>query len=952
MRVLALGIATALVVFQALPARAIEPNSEMAGDEFFERKIRPLLAQHCYSCHARGEKKGGLSLESREGLLAGGESGTVAIPGKPDESLLIAAVSYTGDLEMPPNGKLAREEIEALKHWLAIGAPWPATVAGSGGSIRTPGTVSDADRQFWSFQPIRDHVPPQVKQTAWPRRSLDNFILAQLEAEGLEPVEEADPRTFIRRATFDLTGLPPTAEDVEQFVAACSATQSDLPAPLHDGKRASEREKSDPYAALIDRLLQSPRYGERWARHWLDVARYGEDQAHTFQARIYFNGYRYRDWIVSALNGDMPFDRFVTEQLAGDLLQDGDRDGRMAALGFVALGPVYYADNACVNKAKMDEYDDRLDTTCRGLLGLTVACARCHDHKFDPITMHDYYGLAGVFASSDYFEAPLVPAEVVKRYDDQQAQIKQNDQRLKDAQADEARKLGESFAPQTAEYLVAAWKVLNRRKIDSGYQLADAAKDAELHDFLLDRWLQFLTSDGPPKLPLFMPWRELLATQDAKSDLSADAEALAEAEWIASAVQATVVDAIGMRRALDDGFARQLAALKAGEKKPNRPALEKGVAELLKALVDDRNGPLALPKQQVDKMLPKERKEFLANLQRDFESLKKSAEPKYPFAHGLKEGTATNLKIHLRGSPKQLGDEAPRRFLAVLSPADSQPFTQGSGRLELARAIASRDNPLTARVFVNRVWQQHFGRGIVGTPSNFGLLGERPTHPELLDHLATKFIESGWSIKQLHREIMLSTTYRLASSRRARNFEHDPDNRLLWRMNRRRLDVESWRDAALAVSGNLDLTVGGPPFDLNDAKNRRRTLYASISRHDLNPMLRLFDFPDPNLTSERRVITTVPMQQLFILNSEFVIQQAKALAARLNQESLPDDQARIERIYRWVFARAPQPHERELTAHFLAERFAAGGAKENVKLTPWEQLSQILLGTNEFAFVD
>jgi hypothetical protein len=288
-----------------------------------------------------------------------------------------------------------------------------------------------------------------------------------------------------------------------------------------------------------------------------------------------------------------------------------------------------------------------------------------------------------------------------------------------------------------------------------------------------------------------------------------------------------------------------------------------------------------------------------------------------------------------------------------LAPGESRPFTQGSGRLELARAIASRDNPLTARVLVNRVWQQHFGRGIVGTPSNFGLLGERPTHPELLDHLAARFMESGWSIKQLHREIMLSATYRLASSDRAQNFEHDPDNRLLWRMNRRRLDVEAMRDAVLAVSGNLDLTMGGPSLNLSDAKNYRRTLYASISRHDLNGMLRLFDFPDPNLTSERRVMTTVPMQQLFVLNSEFVIQQAKALATRLSSEPaadqpVVDEQRRIDLLYRLVLCRAPQPRERALTTSFLAERSAQGAAK----LTAWEQLAQILLGTNEFTFVD
>jgi hypothetical protein len=560
--------------------------------------------------------------------------------------------------------------------------------------------------------------------------------------------------------------------------------------------------------------------------------------------------------------------------------------------------------------------------------------------------------LAGVFASSEYREAPLVPDEVVKQYDDEQAQIKQADQKLKDAQADEARKLGESLASDTGKYLVAAWKVQNRRKVDKDYKLADAVKGADLHEFLLDRWLTFLGASANAKLPLLAEWHKLLGSQDSKIDLSNDEPALAEVERVAADVQSQLVDAIAARQTLEANFARQLAELKPGDKKPNKPALEKEAAALLKDLVDDRNAPLALPKPQVDKLLPKERQEYLAGLQKELDELKKSARPKYAFAHSIKEGTVTNVKIHLRGNPEKLGDEAPRQFLSVLSPADAKPFAQGSGRLELARAIASADNPLTPRVFVNRVWQQHFGRGIVGTPSNFGLLGERPTHPELLDHLAAQFIKSGWSIKQLHREIMLSTTYRLASTTQAKTFEVDPDNRLLWRMNRRRLDVESFRDAVLAVSGRLDLTMGGPPANLNDLQNRRRTLYGSISRHDLNPMLRLFDFPDPNLTSERRVMTTVPMQQLFMLNSEFMIEQAKALAARLDKQQLSDDGARLERIYRWVFARGPQPHERDAALRFLQARTAAGGATGNVKLAPWEQLAQVLLATNEFTFVD
>ncbi|HJT34239.1 MAG TPA: PSD1 and planctomycete cytochrome C domain-containing protein [Pirellulales bacterium] len=887
-----------------------------------------MLVQHCFACHGQGRSKGGLSLESRQAMLAGGDSGTVVVLGKPDESLLIEAVGYAGDVQMPPSGKLPDEEIAALRQWLVLGAPWPEQLAAT--SMRSGDSITEADRQFWSFQPIADPPPPNVRDATWPRTGIDRFVLARLEAEGLEPVGEADRRTQIRRASFDLTGLPPTADEVEAFVAD---------------------ETPDAYERLIDRLLASPHYGERWARHWLDVARYGEDQAHTFQARLYPSGYRYRDWVVEALNGDLPFDRFVIEQIAGDLVDDmpgEDRMSRLPALGFFALGPVYYADNTCAAKAKFDEYDDRIDTLARGFLGLTVACARCHDHKFDPITTRDYYALAGVMASSDYHEAPLAPAEVVARYDAEQAKIKQAEEGLKEARTLEVRQLGESFAPQTAQYLMAVWKFENRCKTQPDCKLAEVAQQAGLHPEIVERWQRRLAADLEANHALFAPWREMLARQDAATDLSNDAAALAAAEQAAAAVQAPIVAAVERRRVIDEQHATQLAAPKEGEQPPAKPELDAASADVLKQIVDDRKTPLALPKELADKLLPEERRQFLMGMQADIDELKKSAGEKYPIAHSVNEGKAANLRIHRRGNPNDLGDEAPRGFLAVLSPPEAKPFAQGSGRLELARAIADRNNPLTARVFVNRVWQQHFGRGIVGTPSNFGLLGERPTHPELLDYLASSFMASGWSVKALHREITLSTTYRLASTFHTGNFQRDPDNRLLWRMNRRRLDVEAWRDALLAASGNLDAALGGPPLALDDASNRRRTLYSAISRHQLNSMLRLFDFPDPNLTSERRVITTVPMQQLFVLNSEFMVQQARSLAARLAGISPGDVDARIDQLYRWTFARAPRERERQAVREFLAAAATGGEAK----LSPWEQVAQALLGSNEFAFVD
>ncbi|MBI1915926.1 MAG: PSD1 domain-containing protein [Planctomycetes bacterium] len=737
----------------AHPSLAGERRPRSAAEDFFEKQVRPLLADNCQECHGSKKQRGGLRLDSRAALMTGGDTGPAVVPGKPDESLLIKAVHYAGEPKMPPKAKLEKQQIAALVEWVRQGAPWP--VLHGRPAVATLKLVLPPDQQSalapfstvaqpwphssWSFRPISDPPLPKVADAAWPQTSVDYFILSALEAKKLRPVAAADRRTLIRRATFDLTGLPPAPEEIEAF--------------LKDDKPGA-------FARVVDRLLSSPHYGERWGRHWLDVARYGEDQAHTFAARLYPQGYRYRDWVVKAFNDDMPYDRFIKEQIAADLLPGPGLLERLPALGFFALGPVYYGD-----PKKLDQYDDRIDTLSRGFLGLTVACARCHDHKFDPISQKDYYGLAGIVASTDYVEAPLVPPQVV---------------------------------------------------------------------------------------------------EEAKKKLTA-------------------------------------------------------------------------------------------------EEKKKKVPPKYPFAHAIKETNAVTLKVHLRGNPQTLGEEAPHRFLEVLAP-DSKPFGKGSGRLELAEAIASKDNPLTARVFVNRVWQHHFGTGLVRTASNFGALGERPSHPELLEHLATRFLASGWSIKQLHREILLSATYQLASVGQASSLPGakagwkpapretvDPENRLLWRMNRRRLEVEAWRDAMLAVAGTLDRTVGGPSTRLADPNNRRRTLYGAISRHELDNLLRLFDFPDPNITSGERSVTTVPLQQLFVLNSEFMVGNAKALVARLADD--PHDAERIRRAFVVLYARPPTAQELQMGLEFLsAGTNAAKG--EAGQLTRWEQYAQVLLSANEFLYVD
>jgi mono/diheme cytochrome c family protein len=716
-------------------AFAQEDKLDPAKVEFFEKAVRPLLAEKCFMCHGPEKQKAGLRLDARAALLEGGESGPAIVSGQPDQSLLIKAVRHSADLKMPPKGdKLSDEQTSALAAWIKMGAPWPKAVE-TRPIAKSTFKVTPEDRAFWSFQPVKEPPVPAPQDNGGAKTAIDRFILAKLGEKGLRAVAAADKRTLIRRAYFDLIGLPPAVEDVEAFLADQSP---------------------DAFAKVVDKLLGSQHYGERWARHWLDVARYGEDQAHTFEARKYPDGFRYRDWVVKAFNADMPYDRFVTEQIAGDLLDGPGRADRFAAPGFFALGPVYYG------KALADELDDRVDTLTRGFLGLTVACARCHDHKFDPIPTIDYYSLAGIFSSTNY--------------------------------------------------------------------------------------------------------KEYVITPDGEIDEKA----------------------------------------------------------------------ISLPNDQMKKVKDKDKK----------------AEPRRPAVHSLTEGKViANAKVNIRGNPMNLGEEAPRRFLTILAKDTPPPFANGSGRLELARAIASPENPLTARVIVNRIWAHHFGRGIVSTPSNFGHLGERPTHPELLDYLASRFMANGWSIKQLHRDIMLSATYQSSSTADAENAKVDPDNHYLWRANRRKLDVEVWRDAMLAVAGNLDAKLGGPPLDLSAAANNRRTLYGAVSRHNLDPLLRLFDFPDPNLTGDRRAVTIVPLQQLFVLNGDFMIQQAKALATRLTADPTESDADRIGRAFQMLYGRPASKREIELGTEFLSTASLGDGALSD-PLTPWQRYAQALLGTNEFAFVD
>ncbi|WP_435008585.1 PSD1 and planctomycete cytochrome C domain-containing protein [Tundrisphaera lichenicola] len=898
---LSLALASLISRPQARADDPPPPDTEASRLEFFEGKVRPVLEAHCINCHGPDKQKAGLRLDSREALVRGGDSGPAIEPGQPEASRLIEAVNHSADIQMPPKGRLKEQEVANLTRWVREGAPWTESTAEVRPAAQAEtGKVTDEDRAFWAFRPVNPPAIPTAGDEAWGCSPIDRFVLAELKAKGLHPVAPADRRALIRRATFDLIGLPPTPEEVEAF--------ANDPAP-------------DAFAKVVDRLLANPHYGERWGRHWLDVARYGEDQAHTFEARLYPNGYKYRDWVTQALNDDMPYDRFVVEQIAGDLIEGPGRDERQAALGFFALGPVYYGG------AVFDELDDRVDTLSRGFLGLTVSCARCHDHKFDPIPTSDYYALAGIFSSTAYKEYPTAPPEIVEAYDKAQAEIKAKTAEVASFVKAESARWAESAAgTQSARYIVGAWTLANLRKAKPDLSTGDFAKGENLDTFLLDRWLKYLEPRPDDHRAHLEGWRKLVEGQDARADLSGLAEIKAEVARIADEFQARV----RTTQALRDVF---------GIAKPE--------AEFLQELTS-KDGLFALPKNEVENHLADDVKVALKAKQADLKKLKSDAPAKYPVVHSLTDGSKpADMKVFLRGNPATPGSDAPRRFLTVLSPEESAPFnTQGSGRLELARAIANPENPLTARVMVNRVWEHHFGRGLVGTPSNFGKMGERPSHPALLDYLARRFVDQGWSLKTLHREIMLSSTYQLAATDDPSNAEVDPANILLWRANRRRLEVEAWRDAMLAVSGRLDPAIGGPSTDLASPDNQRRTCYAKVSRHNLDGLLRLFDFPDPNITADKRTVTAVPLQQLFVLNSEFMERQARALAARLT-EGDGDVAEKVRRAFPLLYARPATDPEVSMAVEFLE---AADEPK--APLSRWEQYAQVLLGANEFLFLD
>ena len=801
---IALLLCVVLTVEQ--PANNSPPTAEQL--RFFETNVRPVLVEHCLKCHGAKKQWAGLRLDSREALLRGGDSGAAIVPGKPNESLLIRAVRHDDEkLKMPEDGKLSDRQITDLVRWVEIGAPFPDAPKNAGRS---------RDPNHWAFQPLASSIVPAVKNAEWPESVVDRFVLAKLEAGGLSPAAKSDKRTLIRRATFDLLGLPPTPAEIEAFLA------DDSPGA---------------FARLVDRLLASPAYGEKWGRHWLDVARYADSNG--FDENIaHGNAWRYRDHVVAAFNRDQPFDRFIVEQLAGDLLpasSEAQRHEQLIATGFLSIGPKVLAE---VDQAKMrmDIVDEQLDAVGRVFLGLTLGCARCHDHKFDPIDTADYYGLAGVLKSTKTMDTYTKVA-----------------------------KWHENELPSAT---------LTAMRADYESQLA--AKKRAVDEFVAH------------------------ADKQVREKLAAD-------------------------------------------------AIEK-------------------PPEKLETLYSEATKAELTKLREAFTTLEKNP-PDYPAAMGVAEDKIIDVPVHVRGNPLKLGDVIPRRTPPVLRGPQAPRFSEASsGRLELAEWLTNPQHPLTARVFVNRVWRWHFGTGLVRTTDNFGLLGERPSHPELLDWLARRFVADGWSLKSLHRLILNSSVYQQGGSQSSDTVARDPEHRLFSRANVRRLEAEEVRDSLLAVSGQLDSAFGGSmltvknrgylfdhtSIDKTDYTSRRRSVYLPVIRNHVFDLFQLLDFPDPAVPTGNRSTTTVAPQALLMLNSDFVMQSADELAARLFAE-LNDDDQRLSRLYVLTYGRQPSADERAVNETFRVKveqsLVATEPDVEQRRRQSWSVLCHVILAANEFIYV-
>jgi hypothetical protein len=999
MRQTLLPLAASLALAPAVFAEDAKPTPDQVA--FFESKVRPVLAATCYKCHslAEGKAKGGLTLDTREGTKKGGDNGAAVVPGDPGKSLLITAITYNDpDLQMPPKGeKLAQKDIDALIEWVKMGAPDPRSDATAATKLTG---LTDKARMHWAFKPVVKPPVPDIKENrTWVTMNdgrtvhpVDAFILAKLQEKNIPPSPPADRDTLLRRASYDLLGLPPSPQEMAAF---------------------REDRSPDAWVKVIDRMLASPHYGERWGRYWLNTARYADTIGGDRNANQRGRDYRYpfawtyRDWVVKAINQDMPYDKFIIAQLAADQLPETKRDPRLlSAMGFLTVGERFPNVN--------DEINDRIDVVTKGFLGLTVACARCHDHMFDPIPTKDYYALHGVFASiEEPDDKPLVNSPSTKQMEEFNAKLAEYQQKDRE---EFYRVLGEyaaKFRMKAGKYLMAGF--IRRDRSEAALKKVEALTTAESLDADIVNYL----GQRPFRLnnDIFSPFQKFAAL--AESDFASLGPKLAQEiaasdkntvnPKVAAAFKGAKIQSLEQVAeiytklfASVDSDAKQFFQSVAKTTSASFVGVEDSAARMYAA---------PYPIAPASEMNTEGIRDMIAEW-----PLRMRNQPRFTFGavnelyltHPGAPAKAMIVKdkpeprdspVFIRGQSSTRGDVVPRRFLDILSPGGkAKEFQLGSGRLELARAIASKDNPLTARVMVNRAWLHHFGEGFVRTPDDLGTQSEAPSHPELLDYLSAYFMETGWSLKTLHRLIMTSKTYQISSHTRKEYEDIDPYNRLLWRANVRRLDFEAMRDSLLVYGGTLDRTVGGQPVNLTDEPySRRRSVYGYIDRGNLPELMTAFDFSDPDMPNSKRTSTIVPQQALFLMNSSMAVDAARRIVARPEVANARDGAAKFIAIHNIVFQRNPVKEETEVAYPFLnkernlsqfiddkAKKAAAAdaekknaeiekkmeGGRENMRdsmfrsirnegeivdrraLNDWETYVQALLMTNEAAYVN
>ena len=1025
--------------------------------DFFEKKIRPVLVENCYKCHSaeaeqNGKLKGKLRLDLREGTLGKGESGLVSVvPGNPDKSNLYRAITYLdSELVMPPKNRLPKSIVADFKRWIEMGAPDPRD--GKLTKAKAKEINLEEARKFWSFQKPIESKLPAVQNSAWPREDSDFFILSQLEKNDLRPAPATDKRTLIRRATYDLIGLPPTVAETEAFLTDKS---------------------SNAFSKIVERLLASPHYGEKWGRHWLDVARYADSNG-LDENLAYVNAFRYRNYVINSLNQDKPYNHFVQEQIAGDLLplgkneSDETRHSRRIATGFLSVGAKMLAEDDG-RKMEMDIIDEQLDTLGRAFMGMTLGCARCHDHKFDPIPTRDYYSLAGIFKSThtmdnhkvvaQWHEVELGSADLRAKREQVDREVEKQKQAIESLKSKSAKSITAQARSDAADYLIGAMVKLRKeahiqftlkeleeqpKEKTKGILLIEAENFARGNGLKTfdgyGKGIGVLLSSGPTQVEFDLPiekagkyslYMRYAAADSRPGKLSISDKLINETatgsvtgtwypdsqKWFLEGTfqlnvgtnvlkfdwgtptphidkllvlpndQTDLPAADGLAH-LHNTFTQQwIAHLKQIPKdkksplnewrkyieNPLEPINEKLIENIrsrfaaarekdsLHSLIHDKNGPFKMPKD-VEKLFTKAKQAELKDLDKKLSETEKEY-PKAPKAMAVKEGKVEDLKVHIRGDYMTQGELAPRGYLRFIArKKTAAPPKNTSGRAGFAEWITSSENPLTARVMANRIWLWHFGEGIVRTPDNFGKLGLRPTHPKLLDWLTMRFVENGWSIKQMHRIIMNSAAYRMSTQYNEQAYADDPDNKLLWRFNRRRLQAEEVRDSLLVAGGSIewgmkDQLMTYDPRQYVSQNNHpyfygsSRTVYLPVIRSGTFDVLQAFDFGDSAVIQGQRSSTVSASQALFMMNHDLVAQASTRLAKRAAEA--PDFAESANQIYENILRRKSSAAETKHAVAFAEYALAkAGDDAAKTKVKAWKSFSQVLFSSNEFMFLD